>query len=189
MIAAAAAAAEPALPASSSIISAVPERTITINGDYSDWQGLPPAFVDAKGDCNREFPGLDIKEIYLAKDLKNLYVRFVLFDEGFPAYPPVNMSAEVQLELGNADFLNLAMRYNKEWRSQLEIYNSSSKQLFTLAQGVLKRGGTGCEASFPIAAFYKRVQAGKEYRTIGQIWMSSNWGQLDNAGESRLLTF
>jgi hypothetical protein len=47
-------------------------KTITIDGDASDWGGISPAYTDASGDGGT---GRDIQAVYLANDSTSLYVR------------------------------------------------------------------------------------------------------------------
>lgn len=50
-------------------------RTIAIDGDTSDWAGVPVAFSDA----NDNVAGVDWKDVYFANDADYLYVRFTLW--------------------------------------------------------------------------------------------------------------
>jgi hypothetical protein len=47
-------------------------KAITIDGDMSDWDGVPVAATDDTGDGGT---GRDVTALYLANDLNNLYVR------------------------------------------------------------------------------------------------------------------
>jgi len=50
-------------------------KTITIDGDFSDWEATDRLYVDTDGsDCGGA-PGRDIREVYLAEDDNFLYVR------------------------------------------------------------------------------------------------------------------
>jgi hypothetical protein len=162
------AAAEQALPTKPVLIAAVPARTISIDGDYSDWEGLQPAFVDEVGDNQQAFPGSDIKEVYLAKDPKYIYVHFSMSGGGLPSSPSGFMWAQVQLELGNGEYLNLSTVYKNEWIARVEIWSRSTGTT-PLGQGAVRRRGNGFEARFPIGTLYKRIQPGTEYRSAGKI--------------------
>lgn len=50
-------------------------QTMTIDGDTSDWAGVPVAFSDA----NDNATGVDWKDVYFANDDDYLYVRFTLW--------------------------------------------------------------------------------------------------------------
>lgn len=64
----------------------VPAGTIAIDGDFSDWPSQYLAFVDNDGpDCS-DYPGLDLKEVYLAEDESFIYLRFVLNGPLDPTY-------------------------------------------------------------------------------------------------------
>ncbi len=57
---------------------AVPYKTITIDGDYSDWQTGDRVYLDTNGpDCGNE-PGLDLKEVYITQDTDFIYLRYIL---------------------------------------------------------------------------------------------------------------
>ena len=58
-----------------------PTAEITIDGDFSDWEGVTPAVVDPQND--EEFggaSGADLFEFYIARDETNLYLMMSLFD-------------------------------------------------------------------------------------------------------------
>ena len=56
----------------------VPHKTITIDGNYSDWDTGDRVYLDQGGaDCDN-VPGLDLREVYLAQDSDYIYFRFVL---------------------------------------------------------------------------------------------------------------
>jgi len=56
----------------------VSNRTIIIDGDFSDWTQAERVYQDDDGpDCDN-IPGRDIKEVYVAQDTDFIYVRFVL---------------------------------------------------------------------------------------------------------------
>jgi hypothetical protein len=59
---------------------AIPTRTITVDGDGSDWAGLSPAVTDPTGDSTSTDPGADIVAVYLAHDDAFLYIRIALAD-------------------------------------------------------------------------------------------------------------
>lgn len=66
----------------------LPEASIIIDGDSSDWQGIQPIITDIEGDENpgSDFDGTDLKALYLARDDKFLYHMITLYD----ADPPVS---------------------------------------------------------------------------------------------------
>ena len=56
----------------------VPYGAITIDGHYEDWKSNYRVYTDIDGpDCS-DLPGLDLKEVYLARDETFIYLRFVL---------------------------------------------------------------------------------------------------------------
>jgi TolB-like protein len=175
------------------LLNTVPIRTIKVDGDYSDWNGLAPAFIDVAGDNNKEFQGTDIKEIYLAKDQKRIYVCFLLFGKGFPAFPAVFMWAQVQVELDKGKYLNLNTYYDDGWKARLEIWNignSEPNKTTALAQGKVIRRGNGFEAEYPLSDLYTFIQTGTEYRTIGKVGVPINSQKEErDRTEFRLITF
>lgn len=58
----------------------IPYANITIDGDISDWQGIPPAIIDQIGDKLGDYSGTDIDKVYLARDDSYLYFRIDLAD-------------------------------------------------------------------------------------------------------------
>ncbi len=64
------------------------EKTIVIDGEIADWEGISPAIIDPKGDEDPEsdFDGTDINSVYLAKDSNFLYFLITMHDGD----PPVD---------------------------------------------------------------------------------------------------
>jgi hypothetical protein len=61
----------------------IPEKTITIDGDSNDWQGIEPLITDSAGDVIT-YSGIDITRIYLAQDNNYLYVKLDLVGDELP---------------------------------------------------------------------------------------------------------
>jgi hypothetical protein len=57
----------------------ITERTMTIDGNKQDWDGLVPAFTDLQGTSTNPNPGTDLKEIFLARDQNFLYILITLY--------------------------------------------------------------------------------------------------------------
>jgi len=56
----------------------LPQASIKIDGNFDDWNGIPPAFTG--GIRSPESENLAIEKVYLAVDEKNLYMRFDIRD-------------------------------------------------------------------------------------------------------------
>ncbi len=59
-----------------------PYMTITVDGDPAEWSSVLPAVYDPGGDDPSEYDGVDIKELYIARDDINLYMMFNFWDGG-----------------------------------------------------------------------------------------------------------
>lgn len=58
----------------------LPNRTITIDGLPSDWQGIAPIFTDRKGDMQyTKDDGSDLKAIYAARDANMFYLMIEFY--------------------------------------------------------------------------------------------------------------
>ena len=57
-------------------------KSITIDGDTSDWAGIAPAYTDEDGVNNPS--GVDFQNVYLANDANYLYIRFTLMQPADP---------------------------------------------------------------------------------------------------------
>ena len=57
-------------------------KTITIDGSFSDWAGVPIAYTAAEGDTN----AITFENVYIANDTNNLYLRFTLYTPRPDAY-------------------------------------------------------------------------------------------------------
>jgi hypothetical protein len=62
-------------------------KSITIDGDTSDWVGVAPAYTDEDGVNNPS--GVDFQNVYLANDANYLYIRYTLKQpaDPFQGYP------------------------------------------------------------------------------------------------------
>ncbi len=64
----------------------ISQKTITIDGDFSDWSSSDRIYQDNDGiDCN-DAPGRDIREVYLAQDDNHVYFRMVMNDTLDPTF-------------------------------------------------------------------------------------------------------
>ena len=50
-------------------------KTITIDGSFNDWTGVPLAYTAAEGATN----AIQYENVYVANDTNNLYIRFTLY--------------------------------------------------------------------------------------------------------------
>lgn len=64
----------------------IPNATITTDGATGDWQGVSPMAGDWQGDSSPAYTGDDIRALYIAKDVDNLYLRLDLWENVNPAY-------------------------------------------------------------------------------------------------------
>ena len=56
----------------------LPNKTISIDGNFGDWDSGDRVYQDQGGaDCD-DVPGLDLREVYLAQDNTYIYIRYVL---------------------------------------------------------------------------------------------------------------
>jgi hypothetical protein len=60
-------------------------KTITIDGDFSDWTGVPIAYTNENGVNNPS--GVDFQNVYLANDDNYLYIRYTLQQPADPIAP------------------------------------------------------------------------------------------------------
>ncbi len=65
----------------------IPRKSISIDGEASDWDSLSPVYTDAIGDEAVDFDGTDIDRLYLARDEGYLYIMIRLAD-GAPLETP-----------------------------------------------------------------------------------------------------
>ncbi len=67
----------------------LPARTITLDGNASDWDGISPILSDPSGDSTGGL-GTDIKSVYLAQDSNYVYWRMDIYDAPFDLYNEAN---------------------------------------------------------------------------------------------------
>jgi len=59
----------------------IPAAIINVDGDATDWSGINALLTDPQGDDSATYSGDDIKAIYAARDMDNLYIRLDLWDD------------------------------------------------------------------------------------------------------------
>ena len=82
-------------------------KTITIDGDFADWEATDRLYTDTDGSDCGDVSGRDIREVYMAKDDNFFYVRFVLNgppDETFGYKLGVDLHINVHEWEGNERF-------------------------------------------------------------------------------------
>lgn len=176
--------AAPQLPSTGTI----PERTMRVDGDFSDWSGLSPAFVDRTGDSAEQYAGTDLERIYMAKDARYLYAWFAL--AGLPAAPRGYMQAVIAIGLMTGDYLLLAVFYQAGWKAAVQSWNPRTGKSAPLASGNVARTADGIEARFPLAALRKLIQEGGGYATSAKTGVGGKdaYRDLDTVGP-RFITY
>ena len=83
----------------------IPTRTITIDGDRSDWAGLLPVINDPKDDKDDQYdnlPWTDLNKVYMARDNDYLYFLMTVYDylglDLKPTLPDTNALYFVELQ-------------------------------------------------------------------------------------------
>jgi len=114
-------------------IADVSMNPIVIDGDTSDWAGVPAAVTDPAGDENPQFsgkPGTDLANVYLASDATYLYLLMTMHDGG-----PLTGSGEeplhivelqqylLQLHTPGDIVINCSNRDGSGWRVDLSDRN------------------------------------------------------------------
>ena len=59
----------------------IPNGTITIDGDMTDWSNIDPVFEDRLDDVYHDVPSTNIQEVYIAQDADAYYFRIDLLQE------------------------------------------------------------------------------------------------------------
>src|SRR5580700_3536520 len=57
-------------------------KSITIDGSFGDWTGVPLAYTAAEGSTN----AIEYENVYIANDQTNLYIRFTLYSPRVDAF-------------------------------------------------------------------------------------------------------
>ena len=112
-------------------------RTITVDGDSSDWVGVVPAYVNENGVNNPT--GVDFQEVYLANDADFLYIRFTLQQ---PADPISAWNTYIWLDNDNSSATGFHPFGNPNFGSSLMIINDQAYQ---------QAGGGWNEGTLPAA--------------------------------------
>jgi hypothetical protein len=150
----------------------IPRAAIKIDGNFEDWNGITPAFLDPAGDALDSNKSVDIVACYLATDDTYLYVRIDIGDERKPSlFRPHNFQWDVwttyQLYLSGFDTssFKLGIQYNQnQWettatKSDLRF---SGKALDTISGDDCRLKGASLESRFPLSFLAPSISHGVE---------------------------
>lgn len=149
----------------------IPFREIAIDGEFSDWEGIGPVIV---GSGARPFraeqnllAGLEIEAVYLARDDRNLYMRYVIADADIPSGHLLTREREPSYKLHfreSSRQIGLQMeRVGQEWWTQVFEWNNLSRSFTELGRGRSRITGNSFEASFPLHILNRELQLGRTY--------------------------
>ena len=103
-----------------------PTKTITIDGNYNDWNINDRVFNDTDGpECNN-VAGRDIKEVYVAQDNEFIYFRFILngpFDVTY-GYK-FGTDLHINVGYGGAPYMRMVITMPAEYGYQQSQYPDS----------------------------------------------------------------
>jgi len=127
-------------------------KTITINGNTSDWAGIAPAYSDEDGVNNPT--GVDFQNVYLANDTNYLYIRFTLKQSADPItagntylwFDNDNNSATGFNPFGNLNFgASLMLIGNQAYQEAGGGFNEGTLTNANAAYGAASLPGTNFE--------------------------------------------
>ena len=112
-------------------------RTISIDGDATDWDGINPVLNDPENDEFGDRDGDDIKALYLAKDSDNLYLYLELWEDvniNFRNSPPPYNGRYSFYMMANTD-IHPGIAYDQENGQWSLGYNGSNTNVPPDLQG------------------------------------------------------
>jgi len=160
-----------------STVLQVPRRTISLNGDFSQWEDVQPALV-GRASVDGDF----IKKVYLAVDGEKLYMRFEIRDSR-----PSSLFHSNNFTTSHDDVsygINIKSR-DLSVNAVMDIYHQNSRRVvlnehfglgnnkrLTISEDYAMTGST-VVAAFPlkpIIAYLGSLAPGKHYSIMGFIW-------------------
>jgi hypothetical protein len=153
----------------------VTNKTITVDGNVTDWAGISPIITDAVGDANST-SGSDISAVYIAQDNSNLYFRIDLANgtPGNGLYFGIRYDGDnfTNNSPQRAIFINVGA-YSasvSEWATSV-CHTSHSN----VASGALSINGNLMEISVPKSALNNLPASGFIY-----VWDDPSGNAIDN---------
>jgi Caspase domain len=135
--------------------------SITIDGNFNDWNTIQPAFSRVASSSSGVSPAFAINKVFLAKDAKNLYMRFDIMDST-PAslFHPQNFdmghNSSYGVDFQNGDvhvIAHITVLYDPNvhrWRAEIGRFDDKWSYVDT-DSGQYAMKGSSLEASFPLA--------------------------------------
>jgi hypothetical protein len=127
---------------------------IIVDGKSDDWINISPVITDQANDSLNNIggmvePGTDIKDIYLARDSKYLYVRFDL-EDGDPN-PDVWYQINFWYGQGYSNHYDISMHFSGSWIAELRFWKNNVGGIDTLYDGPCEVGSKLLEGRIEIA--------------------------------------
>ena len=104
--------------------STVTAKTIDIDGDFSDWNGITPIITDPE---DYTWNGLDVKEVYMTHDDDYLYVRIDFYGAFSADMGTYNVYLDTDRDSGTGSYIS-----DIGVEVQFGVYSGSGYGYYTL---------------------------------------------------------
>lgn len=155
----------------------IPIRSISIDGDLSDWAGiLPLVTADSDGydhQQRQEDLATEIEAVYLAQDESSYSMSFILSDGDITTTTATEPVYQVFVLVNPPTWDQIGMRVkweseNRRWAAAIFRYTQSTQFGQLLAPGTFRISGHTLEARFPRRLLDRELEAGRQYQVVVQ---------------------
>ncbi len=151
----------------------IPYRNIVVDGEFSDWEGVPPLF-DARSpgryfQTPGEKPATEIEAVYLAQDEDAVYFRFVVSDGEITrdTIPSYKVFIDFRPHQEHFGFQVSWAPWNDRWEAVAFRWQNDQRRFTVLSNGTFVIAGNAVEARFPSPSLIRRyLEPGIAYRWI-----------------------
>lgn len=145
----------------------IPFRTITVDGDTSDWEGIQPVLTGFSAgqyrDGGNPRRATTIEAVYLAQDQQYLYLRFVVADGPITSATFPSFAIWLPLNAYGDHMLCQVERWDS-WQTGVIHWDHGRWHGNRLAQGTMRMSGNEFEARFPRRHLDQFLQLGRTYQ-------------------------
>jgi hypothetical protein len=162
----------------------IPYRTIRIDGDFGDWDGVPPVITANSTGNYRQLrgwkPATEIEAVYLAQDDSFFYVRYVLSDGTITTATQPEYKTWFQPDSSTRDQIGMQVRWapwNSRWQTVVFQWSEAGgwNELSTLES--VRVVDNTFEARFPRRGLDRQMTLGRTYQMHTDTFSSDHAAQ------------
>lgn len=148
----------------------IPYRSIRVDGDFDDWEGVPPVITSSSTGNYRQLrgskPATEIEAVYLAQDDTNFYVQFVLSNGEITTTTQPEYKVWLRPDSGN-DQIGMQVRWapwDNRWQTVVFQWSRERGWFELSTREAVRVAGNTFEARFPRRFLDQNLTRGRMYQ-------------------------